>query len=243
MTSGNQSSRCGCWVSGCHVGPAYSSATLHGSRPSMWNTVEAGFCPVGVTPKKSCEQGFLLIVVVWAGRPTDSFFPVTSGLTAAVWNRLGRYLLVPVWWQAAACLNMDPDIFHPQQSEHVVSEVAELATSTCRVCPIRLRCLDYAICEPLGIWGEWKSENRKIVRRLPDRACPFCLSLVPRGLPRIFCSDACVEATMSASRRERAVVEARIDELNRWATEWNRERRKPGVKNPAPPIHEAVCSG
>lgn len=66
------------------------------------------------------------------------------------------------WVREAACRNMNPDIFFPDQSES-----AELAKEVCRSCPVRRPCLEYALAyhERFGIWGGLSDRNRNRIKK------------------------------------------------------------------------------
>lgn len=70
------------------------------------------------------------------------------------------------WMGSAACEGVDPDVFFPGSGES-----DEHAKAICRSCPVRLKCLDYAITnrQAHGIWGGLNDTERRRVRRQRQR--------------------------------------------------------------------------
>lgn len=68
-------------------------------------------------------------------------------------------------WTGAACVDTDPDVFFPGRG----STYAEIrkAKVICYACPIRQRCLDYAMeaHQVHGIWGGTSEAERRRMRR------------------------------------------------------------------------------
>lgn len=81
------------------------------------------------------------------------------------------------------CSEVDPELFFPQESEiagtvysHYVNAAA--AKEVCDACPLKLKCLEYAMStNEIGIWGGTtelqrhnlkKSMRRKAARRRPE---------------------------------------------------------------------------
>jgi len=67
------------------------------------------------------------------------------------------------WEAEAACRGMDSGLFFP-----AVDTDATEALAACRVCPVRLECLEWALStrERHGIWGgTTELERRRIMRR------------------------------------------------------------------------------
>lgn len=73
------------------------------------------------------------------------------------------------WVDQAACVGMR-GVFYPTLNARFEDEWTDenlaLAKSTCAGCPIRDRCLDYAVVgrEDEGIWGEKLPEERRKLR-------------------------------------------------------------------------------
>lgn len=59
------------------------------------------------------------------------------------------------WEDFAVCRQFDPDLFFPDRSRKTEQERMIIRVA-CRVCPVRQRCLDYALSRPepqYGVWG------------------------------------------------------------------------------------------
>jgi WhiB family redox-sensing transcriptional regulator len=58
------------------------------------------------------------------------------------------------WREAAACRDVDPDLFFPADpsSPECAAQVAE-ALAVCTECPVRLPCAEFAAGEAFGIWA------------------------------------------------------------------------------------------
>jgi WhiB family redox-sensing transcriptional regulator len=59
------------------------------------------------------------------------------------------------WEDYAVCRQFDPDLFFPGKNGKEQNE-REMIRVACRVCPVRQRCLDYALSRPepqYGVWG------------------------------------------------------------------------------------------
>lgn len=68
------------------------------------------------------------------------------------------------WMKRAACKGMPTEVFFPEAGYNKHKKLAE---ETCRVCPVRLRCLDFALNNKIshGIWGGMAGGSRKKYRR------------------------------------------------------------------------------
>lgn len=66
------------------------------------------------------------------------------------------------WRDDAACLGVDPELFHPGNARD-----ARPAKRICAVCPVRAECLAVALPEPdlRGVWGGTSEHERRIMRR------------------------------------------------------------------------------
>jgi WhiB family redox-sensing transcriptional regulator len=98
------------------------------------------------------------------------------------------------WWQWAACLDTDIDVFFPEEGddEDGLEEplyVPAEAKAICTICPVRSECLNYALTVQIippgkakpewvkGIWGGTTTYLRELMRRRQDRkSCPNCHS-------------------------------------------------------------------
>lgn len=70
-------------------------------------------------------------------------------------------------WDGAACRDLNVDLFFPEQGAN--GSVVKHAKQVCSLCPIRGRCLDYALqFDPRdlpGIWGGTTGRERHLLRR------------------------------------------------------------------------------
>lgn len=72
------------------------------------------------------------------------------------------------WWNMAACLTADPELFFPISSTGAGEAHLAKAKAVCSRCPIRQGCLDYAIDshQAYGVWGGTsEDERRRMVTR------------------------------------------------------------------------------
>lgn len=99
------------------------------------------------------------------------------------------------WWTAAACRNVDPDLFHPERGESTAA-----AKAVCARCPVRLECLDWALThhEKFGIWGGFSDQERRRIGYAPvaqrTRICVCCgVTFRPhrRDRDQPFCTPDC----------------------------------------------------
>lgn len=72
---------------------------------------------------------------------------------------------------------MDPEIWHPEAGH----KADPLAKETCRSCPVRGDCLEYALAtrQRLGIWGGFSERQRRRILRLRNGARP-AMARAPR---------------------------------------------------------------
>lgn len=70
------------------------------------------------------------------------------------------------WRDDAACRNANPALFFPTASAGDVIEDTESALALCRRCPVRERCLEFAMVtnQRDGIWGATSEEDRRRMR-------------------------------------------------------------------------------
>ena len=71
------------------------------------------------------------------------------------------------WREMAACRHADPDLFFPvSETGAALLQVGE-AKRICRACPVRTRCLDWALDQRVtsGIWGGRTEEERRSMRK------------------------------------------------------------------------------
>lgn len=66
------------------------------------------------------------------------------------------------WSHRAACLNMDATTFYPDKG----GSTSE-AKKTCRHCPVRTECLEWALAtnEQHGVWGGLSDRERDKLKR------------------------------------------------------------------------------
>ncbi|MEU8760308.1 WhiB family transcriptional regulator [Streptomyces sp. NPDC048659] len=78
------------------------------------------------------------------------------------------------WRTAAACQEVDPDLFFPVGTGAPALAQEEKAKKVCRACPVREPCLREALDQPRppsGVWGGLtEDERRSLVRRRRRRA-------------------------------------------------------------------------
>ncbi|MEU9860193.1 WhiB family transcriptional regulator [Streptomyces sp. NPDC047971] len=77
------------------------------------------------------------------------------------------------WRAAAACQDVDPDLFFPVGVGPSALSQAEEAKEVCRACPVREECLRWAMDEGRHVTGVWggltENERRSLHRRLRRR--------------------------------------------------------------------------
>lgn len=72
------------------------------------------------------------------------------------------------WMSRGRCAETDPEAFFPERDQSCAE-----AQAVCRRCPVRARCLDYALDtgQPYGVWGGLTElERRRLKRRQPAAA-------------------------------------------------------------------------
>jgi len=72
----------------------------------------------------------------------------------------------PDWRLRAACLGADPELFFPEGAAGRALEEAAQAKLVCSGCPVRARCLDWALAHgaAFGIWGGRTEQERRAQR-------------------------------------------------------------------------------
>lgn len=126
------------------------------------------------------------------------------------------------WMSAAACEGMDQTLWFPPKGWTAGREVGNredgpyaLAREVCDECPVRERCLEYAIAyegragenERGGMWGGKTPRERHEIARKRPWPCSHCNRLVvfPKTSRSTYCSDRCrklAQNEMRAVRRE-----------------------------------------
>lgn len=108
------------------------------------------------------------------------------------------------WRYRAACKNEDPELFFPIGGGGPAETQLEQATAVCRGCPVRDRCLSWAMAsgQDYGVWGAMSEDERRSLKRRSARAA--------RGERRAAEPDR--ELPASATRRDkRAAAMREID--------------------------------
>lgn len=78
------------------------------------------------------------------------------------------------WREAAACRNVDPDLFFPVSKAGPGLRQIEEAKRICRVCPVQALCLAWALDHEvgLGVWGGTTETERRALRQPSERNGP-----------------------------------------------------------------------
>jgi WhiB family transcriptional regulator, redox-sensing transcriptional regulator len=71
------------------------------------------------------------------------------------------------WRHRAACRDEDPELFFPVSEAGPGARQTEQAKAVCAGCPVRARCLEYALDNGLdyGIFGGTTETERRMLRR------------------------------------------------------------------------------
>jgi WhiB family redox-sensing transcriptional regulator len=72
-----------------------------------------------------------------------------------------------VWWDLAACVDEDPEMFFPVGTAgHALVVQVAAAKAVCRRCPVKARCLDWGLRSghEAGVWGGTSEEERRAMR-------------------------------------------------------------------------------
>jgi len=71
------------------------------------------------------------------------------------------------WRELAACRTADPELFFPIGKTGPAIEETERAKAVCASCPVRERCLTFALDthQDFGIWGGLDDEERRLLHR------------------------------------------------------------------------------
>jgi WhiB family transcriptional regulator, redox-sensing transcriptional regulator len=71
------------------------------------------------------------------------------------------------WREGAACRDADPNLFFPMGTTGVAVDEIESAKAVCRSCPVRKRCLEFALVtnQEAGVWGGTSEEERRKLRK------------------------------------------------------------------------------
>jgi len=73
------------------------------------------------------------------------------------------------WRVQAACRHADPELFFPEGTAGPALQAIAAAKQICFGCPVRARCLDWALDHPAasGIWGGRTEDERRAFRGVP----------------------------------------------------------------------------
>ncbi|WP_083845255.1 WhiB family transcriptional regulator [Pseudonocardia dioxanivorans] len=133
------------------------------------------------------------------------------------------------WRLVAACREVDPDLFFPAvDSGLLFEEQAVVAKEVCRVCPVRKRCLEFALqALPEGIAGGTTPDERVALRRSRgiDLDVDRIESIPPAGL----------RERAAAGRRAAAGGATATELMHRFgvvrgtAHRWHAEAHRPAV--------------
>ena len=71
------------------------------------------------------------------------------------------------WREDIACRDADPDLFFPIGTAGSELHQVEKAKRICRTCPVRTRCLSWALDQAVssGIWGGTTEDERRAIRK------------------------------------------------------------------------------
>lgn len=77
------------------------------------------------------------------------------------------------WMSRGACHRADPELFFPIAAEGPALEQINAAKRICLRCVVRAPCLSFGLTTARdGIWGGTTPEERRDMRKHPDRARP-----------------------------------------------------------------------
>lgn len=95
-------------------------------------------------------------------------------MTENVWAATG-----PDWYREARCKNTNSDEFSPAVETAI--GLAKVKAAFCDLCPVRDRCLQFAIINgDRGYWGGTSTAERMAMRRTRTRAkCPITSCRAP----------------------------------------------------------------
>jgi WhiB family transcriptional regulator, redox-sensing transcriptional regulator len=76
------------------------------------------------------------------------------------------------WRDEAACRDADTDLFFPIGPSGPALRQLEEAKRMCRTCPVRARCLAWALDHGVtdGVWGGATEDERRAIRRLTKKS-------------------------------------------------------------------------
>lgn len=114
---------------------------------------------------------------------------------------------LPSWYDDAACLDVDPDVFFPAKGSDGAA-----AKRICWRCPVRQQCLAMALPDPslIGIFGgttereRQKMRNGHVVTSHLPRTCHECGRRYVGARNSRYCSKTCGWRSDHRRRREAA---------------------------------------
>lgn len=68
------------------------------------------------------------------------------------------------WWESAACLEADPELFFPVAANGPAMDEIARAKEVCAECRVRRQCLQFALAthQSHGVWGGTTEEERRV---------------------------------------------------------------------------------
>ena len=101
------------------------------------------------------------------------------------------------WRMYAACASTDPEVFFPVGHQHQIEAKHKAAKRVCAYCPVRQRCLEWALDtgQNTGVWGGLDEAERRRLARVPDSSMTVCLN-----------AQAWIEEQLAADRPVRAIA-------------------------------------
>ncbi|MET9612041.1 WhiB family transcriptional regulator [Kitasatospora indigofera] len=75
------------------------------------------------------------------------------------------------WRDRARCRDLDPELFFPLGNTGPALRQAEEAKAVCHRCPVRERCLAWALetGQEAGVWGGTSEDERRALKRRAAR--------------------------------------------------------------------------
>lgn len=70
----------------------------------------------------------------------------------------------PAWMKQGACLDVDPELFHPASQ---APDAADPAKRICHGCPVRSDCFEWSLetGQGQGVWGGLDENERRALNR------------------------------------------------------------------------------
>jgi WhiB family transcriptional regulator, redox-sensing transcriptional regulator len=88
------------------------------------------------------------------------------------------------WWESAACLEADPELFFPVAANGPAMDEIARAKEVCAECRVRRQCLQFALAtrQMHGVWGGTTEDERQLhVRREREQRDPRARTRPGRG--------------------------------------------------------------